>query len=71
VVAATGIRPHTVKMLEPGTLPRTSSGKLRRSETLRRYLSNELTPPKKVGAVGLAVEMAKSALAFVRAEQDG
>jgi acyl-CoA synthetase (AMP-forming)/AMP-acid ligase II len=71
VVAATGIRPHTVRMLAPGTLPRTSSGKLRRSEALRRYLSDELKPPKKVGAVGLAVEMAKSALAFVRVGQDG
>jgi hypothetical protein len=57
-------------MLGPGTLPRTSSGKLRRSEALRRYLSGELKPPKKVGAVGLAVEMAKSALAFVRSEQE-
>jgi acyl-CoA synthetase (AMP-forming)/AMP-acid ligase II len=71
VVAGTGVRPHTVRMLEPGTLPRTSSGKLRRSEALRRYLSDALKPPKKVGAVGLAVEMAKSALAFVRSEQDG
>jgi fatty-acyl-CoA synthase len=71
VVAGTGVRPHTVRMLEPGTLPRTSSGKLRRSEALRRYLSGALKPPKKVGAVGLAVEMAKSALAFVRSEQDG
>jgi fatty-acyl-CoA synthase len=71
VVASTGIRPHTVRMLAPGTLPRTSSGKLRRAEALRRYLSGELTPPKKVGAVGLAVEMAKSALAFVRTERDG
>jgi acyl-CoA synthetase (AMP-forming)/AMP-acid ligase II len=70
VVAGTGIRPHTVQMLEPGTLPRTSSGKLRRSEALRRYLSRELKPPKKIGAVGLAVEMAKSALAFVRSERE-
>jgi acyl-CoA synthetase (AMP-forming)/AMP-acid ligase II len=70
VVAGTGFRPHTVRMLGPGTLPRTSSGKLRRSEALRRYLSGELKPPKKVGAVGLAVEMAKSALAFVRSEQE-
>jgi fatty-acyl-CoA synthase len=69
VVAGTGIRPHTVRMLDPGTLPRTSSGKLRRSEALRRYLSGELRPPRKVGAVGLAVEMAKSALAFVRSER--
>ncbi len=71
VVEGTGIRPHTVRMLAPGTLPRTSSGKLRRSEALRRFLSGELKPPKKVGAVGLAVEMARSALAFVRAEQEG
>ncbi|MDY7227635.1 fatty acyl-AMP ligase [Hyalangium rubrum] len=71
VVESTGIRPHTVRMLDPGTLPRTSSGKLRRTEALRRYLSGELKPPKKVGAVGLAVEMAKSALAFVRSEQEG
>nr|AYM52366.1 AMP-binding protein [Hyalangium minutum] len=70
VVAGTGIRPHTVRMLDPGTLPRTSSGKLRRSEALRGYLAGELRAPKKVGVAGLAVEMAKSALAFVRSEQE-
>ncbi|MBN1205979.1 MAG: fatty acyl-AMP ligase [Myxococcaceae bacterium] len=70
VVAGTGVRPHTVRMLVPGTLPRTSSGKLRRGEALRRFLAGELRPPKKVGAVGLAVEMARSALAFVRSEQE-
>ncbi len=71
VVAGTGIRPHTVRLLAPGTLPRTSSGKLRRSEALRRFLAGELVPPKKVGAVGLAVEMAKSALGLVRAGRGG
>ncbi|WP_164020285.1 fatty acyl-AMP ligase [Pyxidicoccus trucidator] len=70
VVEATGVRPHTVRLLEPGTLPRTSSGKLRRIEALRRYLAGELAPPKKVGMVGMAVEMAKSAMAMVRAERD-
>ncbi|GEN06990.1 Acyl-CoA synthetase (AMP-forming)/AMP-acid ligase II [Myxococcus fulvus] len=70
VVEATGVRPHTVKLLEPGTLPRTSSGKLRRMEALRRYLTGELSPPKKVGMVGMAVEMARSALAMARAEHD-
>ncbi|MCY1040039.1 fatty acyl-AMP ligase [Corallococcus sp. bb12-1] len=70
VVTATGVQPHTVRILEPGTLPRTSSGKLRRGEALRRYLAGELTAPKKMGAVGIAVEMAKSALAMVRAEHD-
>ena len=71
VVAGTGIRPHTVRLLAPGTLPRTSSGKLRRSEALRRFLAGELAPPRKVGAVGLAVEMAKSALGLVRAGRGG
>jgi acyl-CoA synthetase (AMP-forming)/AMP-acid ligase II len=70
VVEATGVRPHTVRLLAPGTLPRTSSGKLRRGEALRRYLAGELAPPRKVGVVGMAVEMAKSALAMARAEQD-
>ncbi|MBJ6763371.1 fatty acyl-AMP ligase [Myxococcaceae bacterium JPH2] len=70
VVAATGVRPHTVRMLEPGTLPRTSSGKLRRAESLRRFLAGELSAPKRMGTVGMMVEMAKSALAMVRAEQD-
>ncbi|MCP3059412.1 fatty acyl-AMP ligase [Myxococcus sp. K38C18041901] len=70
VVEATGVRAHTVRLLEPGTLPRTSSGKLRRTEALRRYLSGELSPPRKVGMVGMAVEMARSALAMARAEHD-
>jgi acyl-CoA synthetase (AMP-forming)/AMP-acid ligase II len=69
VLAATGIRPHTVRLLAPGTLPRTSSGKLRRQEALRRYLAGELHPPRKVGAVGMAVEVARSALAFARARE--
>ncbi|MCY1082129.1 fatty acyl-AMP ligase [Archangium lansingense] len=71
VLAGTGVRAHTVRVLEPGTLPRTSSGKLRRGEALRRYLADELTAPKKVGTVGLVVEMAKSALAFARTGRDG
>ncbi len=70
VLAGTGVRPHTVAVLEPGTLPRTSSGKLRRSEALRRYLAGELTAPRKVGTVGLVVEMARSALAFARAGRE-
>jgi acyl-CoA synthetase (AMP-forming)/AMP-acid ligase II len=71
VLEGTGVRPHTVRVLAPGTLPRTSSGKLRRAEALRRYLADDLKPPKKVGAVGLAVEVAKSALAMVRSERGG
>nr|AYM53739.1 CoA ligase AMP-generating protein [Archangium gephyra] len=71
VLAGTGVKAHTVRVVDPGTLPRTSSGKLRRSEALRRYLAEDLTAPKKVGTVGLVVEMAKSAWAFARSGRDG
>jgi acyl-CoA synthetase (AMP-forming)/AMP-acid ligase II len=67
VVEGTGVRPHTVRLLEPGTLPRTSSGKLRRAEALRRHVAGELAPPGSAGPVTLAVEMARSALALARA----
>jgi acyl-CoA synthetase (AMP-forming)/AMP-acid ligase II len=62
----TGLSPHTVRILAPGTLPRTSSGKLRRAEALRRHLAGELAPPRRVTAAGLAVEVARSALAYAR-----
>jgi acyl-CoA synthetase (AMP-forming)/AMP-acid ligase II len=66
ILERTGIRPHTVVMLDPGTLPRTSSGKLRRSEALRLYSAGQLTRPRKVGPVRLSAELARSALAFAR-----
>jgi acyl-CoA synthetase (AMP-forming)/AMP-acid ligase II len=40
-----GIRPHTIELVNPGTLPRTSSGKLRRADALRRWLSGALRLP--------------------------
>jgi acyl-CoA synthetase (AMP-forming)/AMP-acid ligase II len=66
ILEHTGIRPHTVTMLEPGTLPRTSSGKLRRSEALRLYLAGQLTPPRSAGPARLSAELARSALAFAK-----
>ncbi|HUK12702.1 MAG TPA: AMP-binding protein [Thermoanaerobaculaceae bacterium] len=66
VTDATGVAPHTVRVLEPGTLPRTSSGKLRRSEALRRYLAAELAPPDAAGPARLTAEVARSALALAR-----
>ncbi|MDC0713065.1 fatty acyl-AMP ligase [Stigmatella sp. ncwal1] len=71
IVQSTGIRPHTVRLLKPGTLPRTSSGKLRRGEALRQFLAGELVPPKRVGAVNIMVEMAKGAWALARTEREG
>ncbi len=67
VAERTGIRPHTVQLLAPGTLPRTSSGKLRRSEALRRWSSGNLHPPARVNAVRLMGAMLRSALALARA----
>jgi fatty-acyl-CoA synthase len=66
ILERTGIRPHTVRLLPPGTLPRTSSGKLRRAEALRRFLAGELTPPRGVGRARLSLEAVRSALAFTR-----
>jgi fatty-acyl-CoA synthase len=42
VLAEVGLTPHTVLMLRPGRLPKTSSGKLRRAETRRLYQCGEL-----------------------------
>jgi hypothetical protein len=71
VLAATGLDPDRVLVLEPGTLPRTSSGKLRRHETLRRHLAGELAPPDSVGPLRLAGALARSQLAFARLRLGG
>jgi acyl-CoA synthetase (AMP-forming)/AMP-acid ligase II len=54
VLQATGLAVDEVHVLAPGTLPRTSSGKIRRGETLRRHLAGELTPPDRIGPLQLA-----------------
>jgi acyl-CoA synthetase (AMP-forming)/AMP-acid ligase II len=66
ILQRTGVRAHTVELLAPGTLPRTTSGKLRRAEALRRFVAGELSPPRKVSPLGLASAMARSTLAFAR-----
>jgi acyl-CoA synthetase (AMP-forming)/AMP-acid ligase II len=68
VLDGTGVRAHTVKILEPGTLPRTSSGKMRRREALRRFLTNELNPPQPVNVLRLAGRLVQSAVAFAKVE---
>ncbi len=70
VLERTGIRPHSVELLAPGTLPRTSSGKLRRREALRRWQSGTLTPPRRVRWLGLAGAMVRSAVAFARMDHE-
>jgi fatty-acyl-CoA synthase len=69
VLERTGVAPHTVQLLAPGTLPRTSSGKLRRREALRRFLAGALSPPRKVTPLRLALELARGQLGLVQARR--
>ncbi len=62
-----GLHAGRVVVLAPGTLPRTSSGKIRRSETLQLFRAGRLLPPARVSLPRLAVEMARSLRALARA----
>ncbi|MFB3828263.1 MAG: fatty acyl-AMP ligase [Bryobacteraceae bacterium] len=66
IVRGISLNPYLIQILEPGTLPRTSSGKLQRSETLRMFLAGELVPPEKVSSLMLLKELGKSQLAWGR-----
>lgn len=66
LLSAASLEPWHVELLEAGTLPRTSSGKLRRSEALRQFLGGELTPPEKVTTLRMLKEVAKSQIAWTR-----
>jgi fatty-acyl-CoA synthase len=70
VLGAISLSPDHVIVLAPGTLPRTSSGKLRRGETLRLYLAGELIPPAPVTPLRLAGAMARSSQAYARMRWD-
>ena len=63
VQAATALEAALVVVLEPGTLPRTSSGKIRRAETLKQWQAGTLAPPESVGPLLLAGALARSAWA--------
>ena len=66
VVERVGLGVNRVLVLEPGTLPRTSSGKIRRGEAKRRFLTGTLTPPEPVNALRLAGEVIRSKLSYFR-----
>ena len=66
LLATVSTDPWHVEMLAAGTLPRTSSGKLRRSEALRQFLAGELTPPDKVTTLKMLKEVAKSQVAWAK-----
>jgi acyl-CoA synthetase (AMP-forming)/AMP-acid ligase II len=66
VTERTGVTPH-VELLAPGALPRTSSGKMRRQEALRRHAAGALAPPSKVTPATVAAALSRSALGYLRA----
>ena len=70
IVEQTSIVPHTVVLLASGTLPRTSSGKLRRGEALRRYRDGTLSAPAPTTPLHVGLEVAKSLTAFARHHLD-
>lgn len=65
VRAACGVSAHQVVLVAPGTIPRTSSGKRRRAETLRRWRASALTSPKAVTGGHLARSLARSAAGYL------
>jgi acyl-CoA synthetase (AMP-forming)/AMP-acid ligase II len=69
VRAATGLGVDHVEILEAGTLPRTSSGKLRRREALRYWLEGGLRAPDSVHPLRLVGAMVRSSLAFATAKE--
>ncbi len=71
VLAATGLEPDHVEILAPGTLPRTSSGKMRRREALGRWRRHELEPPQAMTTLRMAGAVARSSLAMARARRGG
>jgi acyl-CoA synthetase (AMP-forming)/AMP-acid ligase II len=66
IIEHTLLVPDEVAVVAAGSLPRTSSGKLRRAEALRQYRAGELRAPGPVTAPRLAGAAARSALAFLR-----
>ena len=66
VLEQTGLVPARVEVLAPGTLPRTSSGKIRRTEARCRYRDGRLDGPESTSVIRLATEVVRSRLALAR-----
>jgi acyl-CoA synthetase (AMP-forming)/AMP-acid ligase II len=64
VVASTGLLCWKVEILEPGTLPRTSSGKIRRIEAGQRFAGGTLKAAPEPGPLGLATAIVRSGWAM-------
>jgi len=66
IVSATGLTPARVIVVGHGTLPRTTSGKLRRRDTLSKYLDGTLAAPAAVTPLRVAGLLARSWLGYTR-----
>lgn len=66
VLATTGLAVDRVEVLAAGTLPRTSSGKIRRGEALKLFLAGTLEAPARVTWWRLLWAMVRSRLALRR-----
>ena len=71
VLETAQLRVDELVTLPPGTLPRTSSGKIRRGEALKRHLADALHPPEDVGAIKLLGTMLRSRRALARSRRSG
>lgn len=69
ILAATGLRASAIILLDAGTLARTSSGKIRRHETLRQWKEGILTPPDTVSPYFLTSALIKSAWGYIRTKR--
>ena len=67
VLERTSILAAHVELLAPGTLPRTSSGKMRRREARAQWLAGNLAVPDKVSPIRLMLHAAKGELSHARA----
>ncbi len=65
-----GLVPWQVVLLAPGTLPRTSSGKIRRGEAAKRFRDGTLHPPAAVGGWRMFREMLRSRRSMARATRE-
>jgi len=66
VLEKAGIRCHQVALLAPGTLPRTSSGKIRRVAAGQRFEAGTLTAAPEPGLIGIAGALVRSTLVMPR-----
>ena len=67
ILERTGIVVNHVELLAPGTLPRTSSGKLRRLDARTQWRAGTLTPPQKVSVLRLLLAASKGRISHARA----